>query len=334
MTQPIPSLSRPRRFRHAKMSSQLGLLAIVVALWIVFSLKSSGFLSPFNLFAVGRSLAIDVMIGFSQMVVLATGGMNLAVGSIGVCAVMAAGALMQFAGLPIPIAIGAALLLGAALGWLNGFVIVRTGLNSFVITLASANLFSGAMLILTKAEPFNQLPPGLGAFGRLRLLGTVSPFLLIALLIGLTLFILYRYSLPGRYMLSAGANPRAAAMSGVPVPRVVIVSHMLSGVLAAVAGMMVVAKLGAAMPAVGGEDWLLPSFLGPVVGGTLLAGGAVSVVGTILGATLVTTIRSGLLVMGIGDFWLQLFLGLALLAAVLIERYRAVYAERRFLASS
>ena len=76
-------------------------------------------------------------------------------------------------------------------------------------------------------------------------------------------------------------------MSGVPVRRVVTISHVLSGLLAAAAGMMVVARLGAAMPSVGGEDWLLPSFLGPVLGGTLLSGGSVAVVGTMLGALLV-----------------------------------------------
>jgi ribose transport system permease protein len=101
----------------------------------------------------------------------------------------------------------------------------------------------------------------------------------------------------------------------------------LSGFLAAAAGMMVVARLGAAMPSVGGEDWLLPSFLGPVLGGTLLSGGSVAVGGTMLGALLVTTIRSGLLVLQIGNFWLQLYLGLILLLAVLVDRYRARYAE-------
>ena len=93
--------------------------------------------------------------------------------------------------------------------------------------------------------------------------------------------------------------------------------------------MMVVAHLGAAMPAVGGEDWLLPSFLGPVLGGTPLSGGAVAVAGTMLGALLVTTIRSGLLVLQIGNYWLQLYLGVILLLAVLVDRYRALYQERR-----
>lgn len=322
-----------RRPLLAGASGQIGLFAIVVAFWVVFSTLAPGFLSSFNLFALGRSLAVDVMIGFAQMVVLATGGMNLAVGSIGVCAVMATGWLLQDLGLPIPLGIVGALALGALLGWLNGVAIVKSGVNSFIITLASASLFLGAMLILTKAVPYNGLPAEIGAFGRLKisLFGAnfLSPLLVITLAVGALLFILYRYTVLGRQILAAGANPRAAAMSGVPVDRVIVISHTLSGLLAAVAGLMIVARLGAAMPSVGGEEWLLPSFLGPVLGGTLLSGGSVAVVGTMIGAALVTTIRSGLLVMQVGNFWLQLFLGLILLLAVLIDRTRGVYSERR-----
>jgi ribose transport system permease protein len=93
---------------------------------------------------------------------------------------------------------------------------------------------------------------------------------------------------------------------------------------------MLLSRLGAAMPSVG-QDWLLPSFLAPVLGGALLSGGSVSVVGAMIGALLVTTIRSGLLILQVGNFWLQLFLGVMLLLAVLLDRYRAVYAERRSL---
>ena len=182
------------------------------------------------------------------------------------------------------------------------------------------------MLILTKAVPYSALPPEIGAFGRLKI-GTlpVAAPAHRASAIGAALFVLYRYSTLGRQILAAGANPRAAAMSGVPVDRVIVISHALSGFLAACAALMVVARLGAAMPSVGGEEWLLPSFLGPVLGGTLLSGGVVAVVGTMIGAALVTTIRSGLLVLQIGNFWLQLFLGLILLFAVLVDRYRGVY---------
>ena len=317
-----------RRLFVAAPSAQLGLVLIIAGFWAVFSLRAPGFLSPFNLFTVGRALAIEIVIGFAQMAVLATGGMNLSVGSIGVCSVMMGGYLMQTVGLPVPVAIVGALGLGAALGWLNGFVISRTGVSSFIITLASANLFSGAMLILTKAVPLDRLPPEVGAFGQSRIAGFVSPLLVIAVAICAVLFALFNYTSLGHRMLAAGANSRAAEMSGVPVRRVVTISHALSGLLAATAGMMVVARLGASMPAIGGEDWLLPSFLGPVLGGTLLSGGQVAVVGTMLGALLVTTIRSGLLVLQIGNFWLQFYLGLILLFAVLLDRYRVVYSER------
>lgn len=300
----------------------MGLFLIIVAFWIVFSSLAPGFLSRFSLNSMGRSVAIDGVIGFAQMAVLATGGMNLSVGAIGVCAVMLTGYFLQTLGLPIPVGIAGALLGGAILGWINGIAIVKSGVNSFIITLASASLFLGGMLILTKAVPFNALPPEVGAFGRANV-GGVPVLLLVAVAIGAGLFILYRFTALGREILAAGANPRAAHMSGVPVGRVVIISHALSGLLAAAAGIMLTSKLGAAMPSVGGDDWLLPSFLAPVLGGTLLSGGLVSVVGTLLGAALVTTIRSGLLVLQVGNFWLQLFLGIILLAAVLLERYRA-----------
>ena len=325
----MSEISARRRFDIGGVAAQFGLVIIIVGFWAVFAWRAPGFLSPFNLFSVGRALAVDIVIGFAQMAALATGGMNLSVGSIGVCAVMAGGYLMQTLALPVPVAILGALGLGAALGWLNGFVIARSGVSAFIITLASANLYSGAMLILTKAVPLNSLPTEVGAFGKSKIAGLVSPLLVIALAIGLLLIVFYRHSVLGRQILAAGANARAAKMSGVPVDRVITISHALSGLLAATAGMMVVARLGAAMPAVGGEDWLLPSFLGPVLGGTPLSGGAVAVAGTMLGALLVTTIRSGLLVLQIGNYWLQLYLGVILLLAVLVDRYRALYQERR-----
>jgi ribose transport system permease protein len=308
-------------------STQIGLFAILVVLWVVFPSLAPGFLSKFNLNSLGRSVAVDIVVGFAQMVVLATGGMNLSVGAIGVCAVMLSGYLMQVLGVPIPVAIAGTLALGALLGWINGFAIVKTWVNSFVVTLASASLFSGGMLILTKAVPLNGLPPEFGAFGKSGVLGVPS-LALVALGIAVGLYFLFKHSTLGRQILAVGANARAAEMSGIPVDRTIVFVHALSGALAAAAALMLTSRLAAAMPAVAGDDWLLPSFLAPVIGGTALSGGIVSVVGTILGALLVSTIRSGLLVLEIGNFWLPLFLGAFLLAAILIERGRAAYVAR------
>jgi len=318
-----------RRAWLAEQSGALGLAAIVILFWIVFASLAPGIVSPFNLFAISRTLAIDIVIGFSTMVVLATGGMNLAIGSIGVCSVMLAGYLMQVVGWTSPPALIAALVLGALLGWANGYAIVRSGVNSFIITLASASLFNGGMLILTKAVVFNNLPPTIAAFGRMRF-GYVSPLLIVALIIGAALIVLFRFTALGREILAAGANARAAELSGVPVGRAIVIAHTLSGLLAAAAGLMLFSRLGAAMPSIG-QDWVLPSFLAPLLGGALLGGGSISVVGAMIGALLVTTIRSGMLILQVGNFWLQLFLGVMLLIAVLLDRYRSVYTERRSL---
>src|SRR5271170_5116903 len=248
----MSEMSARRRFGLGGVPAQFGLVLIIAAFWAVFAWRAPGFVSPFNLFSVGRALAVDIVIGFAQMAALATGGMNLSVGSIGVCAVMTGGYLMQVTGLPIPIACALALVLGGALGWLNGFTIAKSGVNSFVVTLASANLYSGAMLILTRATPLNALPRSVAAFGQMRIGGGwMSPMLAVAAAIGVALIIFYRCTVIGRQSLATGANQRAAEMSGVPVGRRIIAAHALSGVLAGVAGLLTVARVGAAMPAVG-----------------------------------------------------------------------------------
>ena len=317
------------------LSSEFGLLAVIVLFGIAFALLASGFLSPFNLFTLGRTAAINVMIGLAMMAVIATGGLNLAVGAIGVAAAMTFGYLAQVAGFAWPLAALGGLAVGAALGFLNGWTVVRTGLHSFIITLATMSLFFGAVVFLTRAQSFRQLPPDFVMVGRAKLVASVSPLILVTLGVALLLFYLYRFTALGREMLAAGARPEAAALSGIRVGRVIILCHMLSGVLAGVAALMLVARNGAAIPSMAGQlgqDWLLPAFLGPVLGGTLLTGGRVSVLGTCLGALLVTMLTSGLLLLQLGEFWIQSFLGLLLLAAVLLDRSRRSFLARRNIA--
>lgn len=304
-----------------------GLALIILILGTVVYSISPRFLSPFNIFTLTRNLAIDTVIGFAMMVVLACGHMNLAVGSIGVSAIMTTGWLLEGIGLPIPLAIAGGLVAGAALGWVNGMLTVKTGIHSFVITLATASLYFGAMLILTKAEAYRELPAAFNALGKARF-GYYSALLVVTGVVAAGLFILFKFSVIGRQILAAGANPVAAEMSGAPVGRALVTAHTLSGLIAGVAGVMVTARLAAALPSVG-ADWLLPSFLAPLLGGTLLIGGFVSVVGAVLGAVLVTVLQNGLVLLDVGSFWVQFYLGVTLLAAVGLDRWRSVYAQRK-----
>jgi len=310
---------------RALLSVEFGLLALLVLFCAGFGMLTHGFTSPFNLFALSRTGAVNMLVGLSMMTVIVTGGLDLSIGAVGVAASMVAGWLMQVQHVPLGAGILAALATGAVLGLLNGQLIVRSGMHSFVVTLATMSVVFGAMIVLTRAQPFNDLPPGFNGFARIHYWRVLSPMLGVSLAAAMLLHLLYRLTATGREMLAAGANPSAALLSGVDVPRTVTLCHGLAGLLAAVAGLMLSMRNGATIPSMAGnlgQDWLLPAFLGSVLGGTLLAGGRVSVPGVVLGSLLVTVLNSGLLLLHVGEFWVQFFLGVLLLGAVLIDKGR------------
>ena len=320
-----PEHRRGSGLMRLALSNEFGLALLIALAFGIFAMTLPGFTSPFSLFTIGRQIGIDTMIGLAMMAVIVTGGLDLSVGAIGVCAAMVFGYLAQIAGVPLPLAIPLAIAFGSVLGFINGYVVVRSGVHSFIITLASMSIFFGIMIFLTKAQSFNALPLAVPAMGKLRVGGPISILLIITLVVCAALSIFYRYTTLGRQMLAAGANARAAELSGIRTGRIIIACHMLTGGLAALAGLMLTARTGAAVPSMAGhlgQDWLLPAFLAPVLGGTLLSGGRVSVIGTLLGAAFVTIMTSGLLLMRVGEFWILACLGLMLLLAVLADRLR------------
>jgi ribose transport system permease protein len=306
-------------------SNEFGLFLLLVLFCVLFGVLTPGFTSPFNLFAVTRTGTVNVLIGLAMMTVIVTGGLDLSVGAIGVAASMMAGWLMQDLALSVPVAVLGGVVTGGVLGLVNGQLIVRSGMHSFVVTLATTSIFFGIMIILTHAQPFNLLPDSFGAVGLLRLGRWLSPMLLVSFALAAVLAYLYRLTDIGRQMLAAGANPRAARLSGIAVGRVVTLCHILAGLLAAIAAIALSMRNGAAIPSMAGnlgQDWLLPAFLAPVLGGVPLSGGRASVLGTVLGGLLVTVLNSGLLLLHIGAFWVQFSLGVILLIAVLIDKAR------------
>ncbi|MEZ4507851.1 MAG: ABC transporter permease [Thermomicrobiales bacterium] len=310
---------------------RMGLLAVILVFWAIFIVFADGFLNRITIFGLSRTVAVTAVIGLSQMVVLGIGQMNLAVGAIGGMIAVFTGWLMQSVGLPVWAAVIVGLLFAAFVGFVNGIIITKTGINSFIVTLGMGSVITGLVYILTKAEAFRDLPDAYTDFGKARWVKMgwleLSPLFFIALVVAGLLLLLYKRTTFGRWMLATGANPRAAELSGVPVNLVIQATHALSGLLAGAAGIMLVSRLGSALPSIG-ENWLLPSFAAPIVGGTLLSGGAVAVFGTLLGALLIESVSVGLTLMNVPSFWIQLFIGLVLLLAVLIDRARSLAVAR------
>ena len=255
-----------------------GLLASIVVGAIVLAVVSPNFLSEFNFYVLLRSVCVSIIVAFAQMVTLAVGQMNLSVGALGGMTAILFGGMMEVFGVPLWLAVPIAIGIGVLGGLANGLLAARTGINGFIVTLATASAFTGVNLGLTKSVPFYKMPTALQDFGNGRI--GALPFLLIAPLVVSPLLALFLFRLPiGRRLLAVGGNSQAAALSGISPANAIVLAHCLSGLLAAIGAVLAVAQLGSAQPLIG-SDWLLLSFAAPIIGGTALAGGYVSIIGS------------------------------------------------------
>lgn len=299
-----------------------GILLAIVAGSVGLAVVSPAFLSEFNIFVFLRSLCVTLLVAYAQMVTLGVGQLNLSVGALGGLVAIVTGGLMDRLGVPVFVALPAGIALGGIAGWLNGWLTVRTGINGFIVTLATASAFTGINLGITHSIPFYDLPAAFTAFGTGRL-GVFPLLLIVPLIVTGLLALLFSRMVLGRHLLAVGGNANAAQLSGVSFSRAVIAAHVLSGLLAAVAAILAVAQLGSAQPSIG-SDWLIISFAAPIIGGASLSGGHISIVGTFLAVILVGLIENGMVLVKVDPYWVQFLLGGLILLAVWINRFRAV----------
>ncbi|WP_169193795.1 ABC transporter permease [Devosia sp. MC1541] len=297
------------------------LLAILVGM-VGLAIAAPSFLTEFNLFVLMRSFCVALLVAYAQMVTLGVGQMNLAIGSLGGLVAITVGGLMDALGVPVVLAVPAAIAVGGLAGFINGWLTVRTGINGFIVTLATGSAFAGINLGITRSIPFYNLPAEFVSFGTGRI--GILPLLLIVPLIVTGLLALFFSRVPtGRHMLAVGGNANAAQLSGISLPRTIIKAHTLSGLLAAVAAVLAVAQLGSAQPTIG-SNWLIISFAAPIIGGASLSGGHISIIGTLLAVVLIALIENGMVLVKVDPYWVQFILGALILGAVGINRLRAI----------
>jgi ribose transport system permease protein len=298
-----------------------GLLAAIVLGALALAIVSPNFLSEFNLYVLLRSVCVSILVAFAQMVTLGVGQMNLSVGALGGMVAILFGGMMEVFGAPLWLAVPIATGIGVLGGLVNGLLAARTGINGFIVTLATASAFTGVNLGLTKSVPFYKMPSALQDFGNGRI--GAFPFLLIAPLVVSPLLALFLFRLPiGRRLLAVGGNSQAAALSGISPANAIVLAHCLSGFLAATAAVLAVAQLGSAQPLIG-SDWLLLSFAAPIIGGTALSGGYVSIIGAILAVLVIALIQNGLVLAKVDPYWVQFLLGALIVATIALNRWRA-----------
>ncbi|MGQ0564971.1 MAG: ABC transporter permease [Gemmobacter sp.] len=305
----------------------------LIAIVAVFSTLSPNYLTVSNLLIMASHVAIYGILAIGMLLVILNGGIDLSVGSVLALSGVVAGALMQ--GIEIP-ALGVILYLpvwavvvvtcciGALVGAVNGVLIAWFKVPAFVATLGVMYVARGVALLQTNGLTYNNLSgrPELGNtgfdwIGFNRLGGIPISVLVLATIAVVTALMLMRSSF-GRWLYASGGNERAADLSGVPVNRVKITVYMLSGMLAAVAGLVLASQLTSAGPTAG-ETYELTAIAAVVIGGAALTGGRGTVQGTMLGAFVIGFLSDGLVIIGVSSYWQTVFTGAVIVLAVLMN---------------
>jgi ribose transport system permease protein len=302
-----------------------GLVILTVFLIALFSvLLPNTFPTMLNLRAIVSDKAIIALLSLGAMIPMAAGRIDLTVGYGIVLWHILAISLQTSLGLPWPVAVLVVLLLGAFTGFLNGMLVEVARIDSFIATLGTGTvLYALALWHTGGRQMVGELPQGFYDISTTFVFGLpITGYYLLA--ITLVLWVLLEYTPVGRYLYAIGANPRAAALNGIPVRKYVIGAFMASGTMTALAGVILASKLRIGQASVGLE-FLLPALVGAFLGSTTIKPGRVNVWGTIVGVAILAVGISGIQQFG-GSFWVEpLFNGVTLLIAIGI----AGYAQRR-----
>ena len=328
------------KFKKIFNDQRVVLTLLTIALFIFFGLRNSAFFNvDFVIYPLLRDGATLTVIGLAQLCVLSIGHLNLAVGRMAAVSALVAGASYQYWGLTLVQGAILGVLAGALLGAITGWIIVKSQVNAFIVTLAMDFALLGLVTFIYvtftgATAAFTTKPAGMDYWRSKSLadfcLGPICgpkalPMMLVPAIFCLILVsFMFSKTRLGRELLSTGSNLRAAKLSGIPVENRVMTAHIFSGTLAGIGGLMLAYTNGSFTAAIGSQV-MLPSFLGPVLGGTLLAGGAVAVLGTFIGTMLTLVIRQGLSVQGIGLETLNIALGLVLLAALSVGQIQKMF---------
>jgi len=308
--------SRPAlrlKFNLRDAGTLIGLFIIMVT----FSFLSPVFFTVPNLLNILQQSSINALIALGMTMVIISGGIDLSVGPAAALSAVL-GATLLASGVPVPLAILATLGVGALCGLFSGTLIAYAGLQPFIVTLGGLSLFRAIALIYTGGNPIFGIPLTFRSLINSDILGIPTPIVIVAV-IALLLWTVMNKTPLGEYILAIGGNEEAARVAGVPVKRTKVTVYVLSGLLASLASLILIGRLGAAEPTIG-SLWELDAIAAAAIGGASLMGGKGSIFGTLIGVIILGVLRNGLTLLNIQAFYQLLATGLIIIIAMLIDR--------------
>lgn len=296
-----------------KIIQKIGSLLILLVLMLCMGLVSKEFFAFGNLKNIGIQASVNVVLSIGMLMVIIIGGIDLSIGAILALAGIVSAYLMK-AGIPIFWAMLISCIVGAALGIVNGFIVTYMKLPPFVATLGTTGIFRGTALLITNGLPVSQLPEGVRTIGSGTFLGIPNP-IVIMVIVAVIIHIVLTYTAYGRSLYAIGSNFEAARLSGLSVQVNMMVTYMLEGFLAAVAGVILLGRLSVAQPnaATGYESNAIAA---AVIGGASFSGGRGTVVGALIGALIISVLNNGFTLMGLNSYVQQIAIGVVVVLAV------------------
>ncbi|MDR4889550.1 ABC transporter permease [Fredinandcohnia sp. QZ13] len=300
---------------------------VLILLIVIASVFSPYFLDSYNLQSLVRDLAFIGIIALAQGCLLIIGEIDLSVGKIASLCGVIGGMLMVTGSVNPYLAIILCLILGSVLGALNGAIVTGLNLNSIVVTIGMTGVYGGINLVLTKGKAITNIPGEIHFLGQGSVAGIPMPFIIMLLVLGLVLF-LTRLTQFGRYMYAIGNSPEAAKILGIKVKTIRTLVFVLVGFLSALAGMLMLARLGTAQPSIG-ETWALNSIAASVIGGIALTGGVGNLFGALLGAAIITVISNMIVLFGVSPYWQSAVSGIIVVLAISFHSISTMIQSRK-----
>lgn len=323
-------LLHPKNINWKDVLYNLGALLGLILLSGILTLLSPDFLTLNNLMNIARQSAINSLISVGMLLTLLTAGIDLSVGSILALATTSMAILIIKLNVSPFIGVMIGLLLGAFMGFLNGIMLTKLHLpHPFISTLVTMNIARGLALIITGASPVSGFPLSVQFLGAAFWGPLPVSFMLVIVVYIIFHFFLTRTT-TGRYIYAVGGNPEAARLSGVPVERVLVIVYTLSGLMAGLAGLVLVGRVNAAYP-LAGLGYELDAIAAAIIGGASFFGGVGTVWGTLVGALIMAVLRNGLNLLGVSAALQTVAIGAVIIGAVYVDvlRQRAITKVRR-----
>ena len=301
--------------------ARYGIVAALILLCVILALSNEYFMTWGNWTDILRQSAINGILAIGMTYVVLTAGIDLSVGAIlAFAGIVSASLVAGDNPHGIAIGIGAGLLVGAAMGAVNGLLVARCSVPPFVATLGMLSVARGFTYIYNGGMPVSDLPNAFLAIGGGHLWKIPVPVLIFAATIIICWSVL-RYTTYGRYIYAVGGNPKSAKTSGISTAKMIFSVYVVSGLLAGLAGVVLAARTTAALPQAG-MSYELDAIAAVVIGGTSLSGGAGSLGGTVVGALLIGVINNGLNLLGVSSYYQQVVKGVIIVGAVLLDASR------------